>query len=72
MDIKARIHLLELRYRQAISSAVVAKANYLALLDAPGSAAASVRRARLHWQTLDTRKREIAARLGETQDYVTE
>jgi hypothetical protein len=68
MDIEARLRSLESRYRKTLSGAIAAKAHYLALLEEPGSTAAAISRARSQWETLDIRKREIAARMGEIED----
>lgn len=48
--------------------AIAAKAHYLALLDEPGSTPIAIKRARLRWETLEIRKREIASRMGEVED----
>jgi hypothetical protein len=68
MDIEARLRALESRYRQTLSGAIAAKAHYLALLEEPGSTVVAIKRARTQWETLDTRKREIAARMGEIEE----
>jgi hypothetical protein len=68
MDIEARLRSLESRYRKTLSSTIAAKAHYLALLDEPGSTPAAIKRAHSRWETLDIRKREIAARMGEVED----
>ena len=68
MDIEARLRSLESRYRKALSGAIAAKAHYMALLDEPGSTPASIERVRSQWETLDVRRREIAARMGELDD----
>jgi hypothetical protein len=68
MDIDARLRALESRYRQALSAAVAAKAHYLAMLDEPSSTASGVKRARVQWETLEARKRAVAARMGEIED----
>jgi hypothetical protein len=67
MDTEARLRALESRYRRALSASVAAKAHYLALLDEPGSTPASIKRARQQWETLDARKRGIAARMGDIE-----
>jgi hypothetical protein len=71
MDIEARLRALESRYRQAANAAVAAKAHYLAILDEGGANAAAIRRARQHWLNWDERKRAVAARMGELEDYET-
>ena len=68
MDIETRLRALESRYRKTLNSAIAAKALYLALLDEPGSTPAAIKHARSRWQTLDVRKREIAARMGEVEE----
>jgi hypothetical protein len=68
MDIEARLRSLESRYRKMLSAAVAAKAHYLALLDEPGSTSAAIVSARSQWKSLEIRKREIAARMGEIED----
>lgn len=68
MDIEDRLRALESRYRQALSATVAAKVQYLALLGEPGRPPASVQRARQRWETLASRKRAIAARMGEIED----
>lgn len=68
MDIEARLRSLESRYRKTLSGTIAAKAHYLALLEEPGSTPAAIKQARSHWETLDIRKREIAARMGEVED----
>src|SRR5271168_3232058 len=67
MDIEARLRKLESRYRAALSAAVAAKANYLALAGEPSATPATVERAKSHWQTLASRKRTIAAQMGELE-----
>ena len=68
LDIEARLRSLESRYRKTLSGTIAAKAHYLALLDEAGSTPAAIKRARYQWEALDTRKREIAARMGEVED----
>jgi hypothetical protein len=68
MDIDDRLRALESRYRKALSASIGAKARYLARLDEPRSTPASIKRARLQWETLDARRRELAGRMGETED----
>jgi hypothetical protein len=68
MDIDARLHRLEIRYRAALSGAVAAKAHYLALVDEPSSTPSAIERARLHWLKLDAYKRAIAVRMGEIEN----
>jgi hypothetical protein len=68
MDIEDRLRALESRYRKALSASIGAKAHYLALLDEPKSTPASIKRARIQWETLDARRRELAGRMGEIED----
>jgi hypothetical protein len=67
MDIEARLRRLESRYRGALSAAVAAKANYLALAGEPCATPYAIERAKALWQQFDTRKRTIAARMGELE-----
>jgi hypothetical protein len=67
MDIEVRLRKLESRYRAALSATVAAKANYLALAGEPSATPAAVERAKSHWQTLDSRRRTIAAQMGELE-----
>jgi hypothetical protein len=67
MDIESRLRKLESRYRAALSAAVAAKAHYLALAGEPSATAAAVERANSHWQQLESRKRSIAAQMGELE-----
>ncbi len=65
---KARLHRLEVRYRAALSGAVVAKAQYLALAGEPSAMPAAIERAKLQWLKVDAHKRAIVARMGELED----
>jgi hypothetical protein len=67
MDIETRLRKLESRYRAALSAAVAAKAHYLALTGEPNSTPAAVESAKSRWQQLDSRKRTIAAQMGELE-----
>jgi len=67
MDIEARLRRLESRYRGALSAAVAAKANYSALAGEPCATPYAIERAKALWQQFDTRKRTIAARMGELE-----
>ena len=69
MDIEARLRKLESRYRAALSAAVAAKANYLALAEEPSATPAAVARALALWKQLEARKREIAAQMGEVEAF---
>ena len=68
MDIEARLRKLEFRYRTLLSATVVAKANYLALVGEPSATPVAIERAKSQWQQLDSRKRTIAAQMGELED----
>jgi hypothetical protein len=72
MDIEHRLRALESRYRQTLSATVAAKAQYLALLGAPSTLPASLQRARQRWETLSYRKRVLAARMGEIENFERE
>jgi hypothetical protein len=63
MDIEARLRDLESRYRSTLSSAVAAKARFLALEGEASSAPAAIMRARSAWENLEARKAGIAAQI---------
>lgn len=67
MDIESRLRKLESRYRAAMSSAVAAKAHYLALAGEASATPASVERALSLWRSRDASRRAIAARMGELE-----
>jgi hypothetical protein len=67
VDIEVRLRKLESRYRAALSAAVAAKANYLALAGEPSATPAAVDRAKSLWQQIESRKRTIAAQMGELE-----
>ncbi len=67
-DIEARLHRLEVRYRAALSGAVVAKAHYLALVGEPSAMPAAIERAKRQWLKVDAHKRAIVARMGELEE----
>ena len=67
MDIEIRLRNLEARYRAALSSAVAAKAHYRALAGESNSTTTAVETAKARWQQLDSRKRTIAAQMGELE-----
>jgi hypothetical protein len=67
-DVEVRLRALESRYRKASSATIGAKVHYLALPDEPNSTPASIKRARIQWETIDARRRELAGRMGEIQD----
>jgi hypothetical protein len=68
MDIEDRLRALESRYRKALNTAMTAKAHYQALLDEPNATPADVANARQQWEARESKKREIAARMGELED----
>jgi hypothetical protein len=68
MDIEARLRKLEFRYRALLSATVAAKANYLALAGEPSASAFAIERAKALWQQFDSRKRTIAAQMGELEE----
>ena len=67
MDIEARLRQLEFDYRAALSAAVVAKTNYLALASDRSALFAAVSRAKARWQQLDSRKQTIVAEMSELE-----
>jgi hypothetical protein len=67
MDIETRLRRLESRYRAASSAAVAAKAHYLALASESSATPAAVDAAKSRWQMFDSRKRTIAAQMGELE-----
>jgi hypothetical protein len=67
MDIEKRLRKLELCYRATLSAAVAAKANYLALAHEPSATVAATQLACARWKELDSRKRSIAAQMGELE-----
>jgi len=67
LDIEARLRKLESRYRAALSATVAAKAHYLALAGEPSVTPAAVERADALWKQLESRKRTIAAQMGELE-----
>jgi hypothetical protein len=68
VNIEDRLRALESRYRKALSASIGAKAHYLTRLDEPNSTPASIKRARIQWETLDARRRELAGRMGEIEE----
>jgi hypothetical protein len=68
MDIEARLRQLEFNYRAALSAAVVAKTNYLALAGGASALPAAVRRTKVRWQQLDSRKQTIVAEMSVLED----
>jgi hypothetical protein len=68
MDIEARLRQLEISYRAALGSAVVAKANYFALAGDPSALSAAVNRAKARWQQLDSRKQTVVAEMSELEE----
>jgi 7-keto-8-aminopelargonate synthetase-like enzyme len=68
MNIEGRLRQLESDYRAALSAAVVAKADYLALAGDPSALPAAVRRTKARWQQLDSRKQTIVAEMSELEE----
>ena len=68
MDIEVRLRKLEFRYRALLSATVAAKANYLALAGEPSATPVAIERAKALWQQFDSRKRTIAAQMGELEE----
>jgi hypothetical protein len=68
VDIEGRLRHLEYHYRAALSAAVAAKANYLAVAGEPSALPAAVEKARGRWQQLDTLKRGIAFEMAELEE----
>jgi hypothetical protein len=67
MDIEARLCKLEAQYRAALSSTVAAKAHYFGLAGEPSVTSVAIEVAKIRWQTLESRKRGIATRMGELE-----
>jgi hypothetical protein len=67
MDIEARLRTLESGYRAALSATVAAKAHYLALAGEPSATSIAIERAKSLWQKLHSRKRILAAQMGELE-----
>ncbi len=68
MDIEARLRQLESNYRAALSAAVVAKTNYLAIAGDPSALSSAVNRAKARWQQLDSRKQAVIAEMSELEE----
>lgn len=66
MDIKAHPPSLESLYREAVSTAAAAKAQYLALLKEGATPSAVIQRARQYWIQWDERTRALGARMSES------
>jgi uncharacterized protein YchJ len=58
---------LQDRYRRALSAAVVAKAQYLAVTDEPSCNAYTVQRAAARWQRIEGHKKALAADVAATE-----
>ncbi len=67
MDIESRLRKLESRYRAALSAAVAAKSHYLALTGETSATPAAIQRALAQWQTHESRKKAIVARMDEVE-----
>ncbi len=63
MDIEDRLKKLQSLFSYALSGAVAAKAQYLALMGEGSSTPAAVARAKMAWQQLEARKTAIIARM---------
>lgn len=72
MDIENRIRRLEQRYRAAFSSAVAAKAHYMALAGEPSSSAIAVKRADEQWTQWEARKKTLVAQMDSLERLETE
>ena len=68
MDIEVELQRLESRYRAALSAAVAAKAHYLALVGEPSATPRAIEAAKSRWMLFDSKKRAIAARMGEVEE----
>ncbi len=68
MDIEVELRRLESRYRVALSGTVAAKAHYLALRSEPSAARRDVEQAEIQWKAFESRKRSLAARMGEVEE----
>jgi hypothetical protein len=68
MDIEVQLRKLESRYRVALSGAIAAKAHYLALRSEPSAARRDLEQAEIQWQACESRKRALAARMGEIEE----
>lgn len=68
MDIEGRLRQLEYHYRRALSAAVAAKANYLAVAGQPSALPPTVARAQERWQQLDGLRRGIAQEMVELEE----
>jgi hypothetical protein len=68
VDIEGRLRQLEYHYRGALSAAVAAKANYLALAGEPSVLPPAVARAQERWQQLDALRRGIAHEMSELEE----
>jgi hypothetical protein len=67
MDIEAQLYKLEARYRAVLSTAVAAKAHYFGLAGVRTATSVAIEVAKIRWQALESRKRAIAARMGELE-----
>lgn len=67
MDIEYRLRKLESEYRAVLSSAVAAKARYLALEGESGATTAAIERSKSAWQRLELRRALLAAKMMELE-----
>jgi hypothetical protein len=68
VDIEGRLRQLEYHYRRALSAAVAAKADYLAVAGQPGTLPPTIARAQERWQQLDALRRGIAHEMAELEE----
>ena len=64
------IEQLELRYRTALSGAVVAEACFLARLGEPHATPAAIARARWKWERIESRKRALAVQVSALRVFI--
>jgi hypothetical protein len=68
VDIEGRLRQLEYHYRSALSAAVAAKANYLALASEPSVLPPAVVRAQERWRQLDGLRCGIAHEMADLEE----
>jgi hypothetical protein len=67
MKIESRLIMLRSRYRALLGSALVAKAEYIALKGEPSVTPAAVTRAAAYWQELEARKHTVAEQIRQLE-----
>jgi hypothetical protein len=67
-ELEAELENLIERYDRAILSTLSAKAEYLALADAPLSSPAAISRAQVRWQKLDRQRESIRRQIDALED----